>query len=170
MTQLWKRCESKMDYSVVIKKLKALQIVNGLADNKELAYLKNINVPEQIIEFYRQLGIVDSIEVNGVELLSVDKIKIENIEAVPGLIIFLLGYCVIASTLYGDVYCIKRNDNLNDSNVFIASHDEIYEGLDNNQIQSSMISVCNSFTNFLEMFLNEDLAVNYYELTDKQNM
>ena len=132
----------------VMKKLQSLRFQRKTLELKEINYLKNINIPSNIITFHEHLGIVDSIDINRIELLSIEKLKIENEECIPGYLLFPLGYSIIASTIYGDVYCIERNCELYDSKVFMASHEEIYEGLSDNQINESIVKVCNSFLSF----------------------
>ncbi|WP_156885957.1 SMI1/KNR4 family protein [Rheinheimera baltica] len=54
----------------------------------------------------------ETAEVNGVRLYPVDELVGENTNYVPGANLSPKGYVVIATTEYGDAYCVDLNDEM----------------------------------------------------------
>ena len=150
------------DYTGYTKRINELKNQDCFAKAKEsdILYLKTLKFSEEIIGFYRENNPKYVIEINGIRLLPISKIKEENINYTPGYILCPKGYCVIASTIYGDVYCIDFKNNV--PSISIASHDEIDEDLEN--LQDKIIMITNSFTDFLDRFIEGKLVSEYYDL------
>jgi hypothetical protein len=72
------------------------------------------------------------------------------------------GYCAIASTIYGDVYFVKTNEN--EDEIVLASHDEIYEGQEIGELTKGVKTTAKSFDEFLNAFKGKRLAKSYYDI------
>lgn len=131
----------------------------------ELNYLKGIVIPDSVLEFYRYANPSTYVEIGGVRVLPVVDLREENENAVPGYIISPFGFIVFASTVYGDAYCLDiiKTNELGETPVVIASHDEIEEGMVETQIRIKVKRISNSFKEFLRKFLLEELPKNYYD-------
>ncbi len=121
-------------------------------------------LPNEVLDFYFNYNPIDTIELNDIRLLPISEIIEENTNYTPGFLLTPLGFCVIASTIEGDVYCIKKE--LTDYKIVIASHDEIYEGQETEEILSGIKDVSKSFTDFLNSFVDRKLVASYYDLGD----
>lgn len=160
-----------MDYatffSQVIKKLSVTENkIYKKADKKDMVYLKSSKYPDCVLEFYNHKELQECIDINGARLWPIKNLKEENEDYTPGYIIYDLGYRVIGTTINGDVYCLDINQMNNDGQpiIFIASHDEIYEGLSNDEITSKIVKIADSFNEFLQKFIEETLPIDYYDV------
>lgn len=77
----------------------------------ELNYLKNVTVPEVIINFYRnfepkRLPILNG----GINLLGLNAIKEENSSAAPGMYLIKYGVITFATTIGGNAICLDLNE------------------------------------------------------------
>src|SRR4051812_35828007 len=77
----------------------------------EIDYLQSLNLPEEVLAFYTRYNPIGFIEVNAIRLLPILDIIEENTNRTPGYLLTPLGYCVVASTIEGDVYCIRYTLN-----------------------------------------------------------
>ena len=131
-------------------------------EETEFRYLESLNLPEEVLNFYAQYSPAEIIEMNGIRLLPISEIIEENTNFTPGYILTPLGFCVVASTVEGDIYCIRKTTN--DYSIVIASHDEIYEGLNESEILNGTKPVVKTFSDFFKAYVQRELAVSYYDL------
>ncbi len=155
-----------MDYSLIAEQINnntnhnCFQVPNEI----ELKYLTNLNLPEEVLNFYSQYAPINTIEINNIRLLPISVIIDENTNYTPGYILTPLGFCVIASTIEGDVYCIHKTKN--DYSILIASHDEIYEGLSLEEVMNGTRQVAKTFADFLNAFVQQKLVISFYDLDE----
>lgn len=131
----------------------------------ELNYLKSLDLPEEVLNFYSQYSPIETIEVNNIRLLPISEIIEENTNYTPGYFLTNLGFCVVASTIEGDVYCIQKA--MNDYFIVIASHDEIYEGQGVDEMLNGTKQVVKTFADFLNAFVRQELVVSFYDLEEE---
>ena len=153
-----------MDYTSIVEKINNYTNGNSFrnSDSTEIHYLVELNLPQDILDFYRSFSPIDIIEINRIRLLPIKVIIDENNDYTPGYLLTPLGCCVIASTDQGDVYCIRKS--LNNYNIILASHDEIFEGLHEKEIFDRTRLITHSFYDFLKLFIEKELAASYYDL------
>jgi hypothetical protein len=164
-----------MNYSSYISKItKKLKLnenqVFRKANKKNMGYLKSSKYPDCILEFYSQYEPQDDIEINGVRLLPINELKAENEDGVSIYPIYALGFRAIASTIFGDVYCLNVSQKMNDGRpfIYISSHEDNAEDLADeiangeiNQEDLSTEKIADSFEEFLEKFITKKLPDNY---------
>jgi hypothetical protein len=97
--------------------------------------------------------------------LPIAEIIEENTNYTPGYILTPLGFCVIASTIEGDVYCIRNT--INDYSIVIAGHDEIYEGQSLEETLNGTKHVAKTLADFLNAFVEKKLVVSFYDLKEE---
>lgn len=150
------------DYKSYTKRINELKNHDCFANAMEsdILYLKTLKISDEIIDFYQENNPRDIIEINGIRLLPISEIMEENSNYTPGYILSPKGYYVIASTIYGDVYCIYFKNN--ELSISIASHDEIDDETEN--LKDKTIVITNSFSDFLERFIEGNLVRGYYDL------
>jgi hypothetical protein len=155
-----------MDYTSIVQQINVDQSRNCFKkpEQAEFDYLRSLNLPNEVLEFYSEYNPIDSIELNAIRLLPISEIIEENTNYTPGYLLTPLGFCVVASTIEGDVYCIKNE--VTTYKIVLASHDEIYEGQETEEILSGTKEVSKSLTDFLNSFIEGKLVVSYYDLED----
>ena len=153
-----------MDYSLIAGQINSYQKNNcfKLADKAELDYLISLDLPKEVIDFYSEFSPVDTIEINNIRLLPISEIVEENTNYTPGYLLKPLGFCVIASTIEGDVYCVSKKEN--NYVMTIASHDEIYEGQNVEEIIVGTKQVFETFIDFLNAFVRQELVPSFYDI------
>lgn len=101
-------------------------------EKEDLAELKEIKIPSQLIRFYQELNPVNAPMNNaGITLADLAGIKEEYLTLAPGCYMIKWGFLVIATTIGGDPVLIDLNDEA--LPVYIADHtllmgDEFREG------------------------------------------
>ena len=117
-----------MDYKEIVRRINESEGIECFSkpNETEISYLKSLNLPKEVADFYVDNNPIDIIDINDVRLLPVSGIIEENTNYIPGYLLSPFGYSVIASTIEGDVYCIRYTAN--EYSIVLASHDEIYEG------------------------------------------
>ena len=133
-----------------------------VADSTSLKYLETLSLPKSLVEFYKHYEPSEIIEINGIRLLPISGIKEENENYTPGYLLSPHGYCAIASTLFGDVYFLKTKGN--EDQIVLASHDEIHEGQQIEELTKRLKTVAKSFAEFLNAFKAEGLPQSYYDV------
>jgi len=150
-----------MKLSSIVKSIEISvgQTCFGPADSSDLDFLKKSNFPADIKQFYEKYNPVDIIEINNVRLLPISVIIDEITNYTPGYILLQYGYIVLASTIEGDVYCVKVFDD--HYSIVLASHDEIEE--DQTELLNLKYTkeVTQTFTEFLNLFLNHGLPSSF---------
>jgi len=154
-----------IDYSIIIKRISGFRKYFSFtkATDSDILYLKGLNLSDDIIDFYKKYNPKNIFEINGIRLLSINKIKEENNDYTPGYILCPRGYCVIASTIFGDVYCVDTKTKEN--SIYIASHDEIDE--EALELDNKIIFITDNFLDFLNKFVDGKLVKEFYDLTNK---
>ncbi len=127
----------------------------------DLRYLKKANYSINIVTFYKHYEPKTLIEYNDIRLWNINDLKQENLEYVPGCILFKFGYRVISTTIFGDIFVANSMDD--EDIIYIASHDEIDDGLNELEIKNKIKIVASSFDNFLTKFVNKELKSSYYD-------
>ncbi len=153
-----------MDYSLLVEQINNNQNHNCFKtpDKTELDYLTSLDLPDEVFNFYSRHALLDIIEINNIRLLPISVITEENTNYTPGYILAPFGFCVIASTIEGDVYCIRKT--IKDYFIVIASHDEIYEGQNVEEIMKATKEVAKTFPDFLNAFIRKKLVVSFYDI------
>jgi hypothetical protein len=138
------------------------------ASTSDIAYLREVGVPESVCHFYEQAEPSEGIESNDARLWPISELRVENEDAVPGYLIFPMGYRVIGTTIYGDIYCIDLNsvDSNGQPAVFLASHEEIYEGAKIEDMKSGIVKIAETFKEFLLKFAEGSLPTDFYDLKE----
>ena len=131
------------------------------ASNSGIAYLNKTEYPNSVKTFYEFCEPISCIECNDIRLCNIKELEIENTQATPGSTLFPFGYRVIATTLYGDVLVINSNEE--NGPVYIACHDEIEEGANEEEIKNKIIEIASSFEDFLDKFTNKEILSSYYD-------
>jgi 8-oxo-dGTP diphosphatase len=159
------------------------------AEDGELLGLEHYEVPQKIIEFYRNYEPNELPWLNGaIYLLNLDAIKEENTKFSPGAYLIKYGLIAIATTMGGNVVCMDLNNIADegprivyaDNSWFLFNEQErrvefsFYpyeieekdEVLTNNIIEKYLPQVAGSFGEFLEMLSSEEEwdAEDYYDL------
>ena len=155
-----------MDYTPIVEQINIGQKRKCFEkpEQAEIDYLISLNLPNEVLDFYIEYNPIDTIELNNIRLLPISEIIEENTNYTPGFLLTPLGFFVVASTIEGDVYCIKKESN--DYKIILASHDEIYEGQEAEEILSGTKEVSKSFSDFLNSFVERRLVASYYDLED----
>lgn len=155
-----------MDYISIVEHINVDQNRNCFKkpEQAEIEYLTSLNLPNEVLNFYTEYNPIDTIELNDIRLLPILEIIEENTNYTPGYLLTPLGFCVVATTIEGDVYCIKNQ--VTDYKIVIASHDEIYEGQETEEILSGTKEVSKTFTDFLNFFVEGKLVTSYYDFED----
>gem|GEM_PF-1873688 len=156
--------QERMDYTSIVEQINVDQNRSCFKkpEQAELEYLRSLNLPNEVLNFYCDYNPIDTIELNDIRLLPISEIIAENTNYTPGYLLTPLGFCVIASTIEGDVYCIQNI--VTDYKIVIASHDEIYEGQETEELLSATKEVSINFIDFLNSFIEGKLVVSYYDL------
>lgn len=155
-----------MNYSHIVEQINNAKNYDCFKtpDEIELNYLTSLNLPDEVLNFYSEYVPINTIEIDNVRLLPIPVIIEENTNYTPGYILTLLGFCVVASTIEGDVYCIRKTTN--NYFVVIASHDEIYEGQSMQEIVDGTKQVAKTFADFLNAFVQQELVVSFYDIEE----
>jgi hypothetical protein len=155
-----------MDYSGIVEKINKEQEVNcfKMPEKSELSYLGSLDLPKDVMNFYSRYSPIETIEINNVRLLPISEIIEENTNYTPGYILSPLGFCVVASTVEGDVYCIRKQPN--NYSIVIASHDEIYEGQNLDETLNGTKQIVETFADFLNAFVRHELVVSFFDVEE----
>jgi len=156
-----------MDYSQIVREIITRKGSNAFKtpEKAELNYLKSLNLPDEVLDFYSQYSPIATIEINNIRLLPISKILEENANYTPGYILRPLDFCVVATTFEGDVYCVRNTPD--GYFMVIASHDEIYENQSVEEILSGTKKVAETFPEFLKAFMAEELVISFYDLEEQ---
>lgn len=129
------------------------------ASAKELKRAEKFSFPNELVEMYRQLNPVDSIELRQ-RIWSIDNAVIENTQAVPGCALSPHGFIVFASTLDGDAYCVDTNalTSAGHHPVTLFSHEMVGEDDGMEKISALRVEVADSLEDFLAQFMSGELS------------
>ena len=153
-----------MNYQSIVEEINSIQGKNcfRVAEVSSIEYLETLRLSEEVLAFYRKHEPADIIEINEVRLLPISEIIEENDNYTPGYLLSPHGYCAIASTIYGDIYCIKTSEG--EDQIVLASHDEISKGQELNELTQKVKIIGKSFYEFLDAFKGKRLVKSYYDI------
>lgn len=138
------------------------------ASKSDLEYLRQMGYPELVVQFFGKESPTETIDINGVRIYPVADIREENEMAIPGYVIVEHGYLNIASTEYGDTYCVDLNTKnaKGEPRIVLVGHDKIEEDMDPGEITDAIIPIADSFDEFLTRFKNGDLPSDYWDCVE----
>jgi len=121
------------------------------ASPESVALLKELGLTGSVVDFYGRYEPAECAEIDDVRLWPIAEVVAENRDYVPGANLIGHGLIVVATTVFGDAYCI---DSVEDgSPVVLMSHDVDYEGMHASAIKSARKLIAPNFDAFLEMFV-----------------
>jgi hypothetical protein len=128
------------------------------ASAESLARAKQAGFPTELLEFYGECEPDVCIELKQ-RIWSIDNALVEAQGAVPGCALFPHGFIVFGSTMSGDAYCIDNNVKSPDGQhpVVLFAHEMIGEDTSLSEIEGLRLEVANSFSDFLEKFVDGTL-------------
>jgi SMI1/KNR4 family protein SUKH-1 len=128
------------------------------ASKGDLAKLRKLNLPKQVIDFYRESAPIRSAH-GQVRLCSIADIVVESRDGVPGLYSTPMGYVVFATSEYGDAYCFNLNncDSDDDPEIVLISHEMVDDQTTPEQMARLAKPVAQNLTDFLEKFLEDQI-------------
>lgn len=164
---------TKEELEVITNLYKTYSFSNSVYDEDELINLSNYVVPQIVTDFYKKISPIEGIDLGGdVMFLSIEGIKRENSELIPGALLIKYGLITIATTTGGNAICLDLN-NTNDAEPSVVIADRtiftdkkiivfkngtmIKEDLSYKVIRKYVVEINNTFTGFLEMLINEEI-------------
>jgi hypothetical protein len=161
------RYEEEMKALRVVLAQSGVRVDFGPASADDLAYLREVGAPPSVIQFYEVAEPAEGIDIADARLWPIADLRAGNEDAIPGYVIAPMGYPVIGTTLYGDIYCLALSEASPDGEppVLLASHDEIEEGAAPEEVRRHMVRVADSFPDFLRRFVKAALPISYYDVT-----
>jgi len=135
------------------------------ASQQDIEYLKKTEYPADIIAFFVKNEPLQQMDEAGVRFGLISDMRIENEGAVPGIAAAPVGYLNIASTMYGDTYCVDINSTGTTGlhPIVMVSHDEVDEDTNPDDIHNGIKKICESFQEFLERFCAHSLPIDFYK-------
>lgn len=123
-----------------------------IPDEANVIKLRELNIPDYFVDFVIDFEPVRRTFIGNVRLLPIAEIIEENKDYVPGADVYPLGFTVFASTITGDAFCFHMNANnkLNEHDIYLVSHEELFENKDANFVISKSDFVTDSFVNLIE--------------------
>lgn len=130
------------------------QVAFRPAGEADLFYLKSCHIPESVLNFYEYAEPDDVVEVEDARMWPISCLKLENEKMEPGNLVYPLGYFVIATTIFGDCYCMDLNKQTKKEEppVVIVYHDRQNDHASLKTILENMKTVAKSFHEFLTLF------------------
>jgi hypothetical protein len=125
------------------------------ASADDAAWLEAAGLPATVVTFFAAHDPVKGVESDGVYLEPVRKLRLDNTQAVPGVVVNQYGWVVIANTVSGDAYCVDTRSE-GDIPVYIVSHAR-GEDASFDDIKAHSRIVAQSFDDFLEKFAQKAL-------------
>jgi hypothetical protein len=130
------------------------------ASQADLEAVRALQLPPDVLAFYERSEPARLIELDRVRIFPIRKILDENHDYVPGADLYPHGYVVLATTLYGDTYCLDLNEP--GFPVIIMTHEIIFEGMAAQEIKKYRRQVAGDFRQFLEHFVAGTLEIEPY--------
>jgi hypothetical protein len=124
----------------------------GSAAPDDLDWLKKQQIPDSVVRFFAQAEPKAEVEIEGIRLVPIAKMKDYNTQHVPGIATSRYGYIVFASTVGGDVYCINVNelDAETQPSVYIVNHDRVHQTASLDEVKANSYKVARSFRAFIQ--------------------
>ena len=148
------------------------------ATDDEINKIKELSeeLPDVFVEIYSQAVPEDELEYEDFVFYDIDRICIENTDAVPGANILPFGLFTFASTFDGDAICVDMNDS--ELPVYQCSHSLLSDENEISYYKKTMISLefnydniikvsprlADSFSDFVDKLINNDTET--YSVTD----
>lgn len=161
------------ELEVITDLFKVYSFSNSVYDEDELKNLLNYNVPKVIIDFYKGFSPIDGIDLGGdVIFLSLNGIKHENSELIPGALLIKYGFITIASTTGGNAICLDLNTILDEEPRIVIADKTIFtdkkitvfkngvmikEDLSLEVIKKYVVEINSTFTGFLGMLIDDGI-------------
>lgn len=132
------------------------------AKKKDLRKLKEIGLPEIIIQFYKSNEPVDC-NINGIQIHDVEQVIAENTELCPGWVTAKYGYYAFASNDHGDAFCFDVNTLDDEGNPRIAyvSHEAIWDESSEEEVHESVIPVAKNLYDFFGKLCKGEIEESY---------
>ena len=148
------------------------------ATDDEIKKLKELTdkLPDVFVEIFSQAMPEDDLEYEDFEFYGIDRICIENVDAVPGANLLPFGFFTFASTFDGDSICVDLNDP--DLPVYQCSHSLLEDETEISYYKKEMITLAfnyenivkvspklaDCFSDFVDKLINNDVET--YSVTD----
>lgn len=152
------------------------------ATDDEIRKIKELSeeLPDVFVEIYSQAVPEDELEYEDFVFYDIDRICIENTDAVPGANILPFGLFTFASTFDGDAICVDLNDSM--LPVYQCSHSLLSDENEISYYKKTMISLefnydniikvsprlADSFSDFVSKLIDDDVET--YSVTDMIDM
>jgi hypothetical protein len=123
------------------------------ASSEDLALLKKLGAPEEVLDFFAYHEPIDCAEISGARLWPIAELIHENSDYVPGADLHPRGFLVIATNECGDSFCIDLSVQEKQFRpVLIMSHELSWEEMSDEEVRALRKEVAESFIEFLEFF------------------
>jgi hypothetical protein len=124
------------------------------ANEDGIRQLQALSFPLNAVAFYRTAEPTSCAEINEARLLPIHDVVEENTNYVPGAYIHPHGYVVVATTIFGDVYCFDLNHATSSATapVVLLSHEMIGSDSTKDEVERLAKRVAPAFDRFLESF------------------
>jgi len=131
----------------------------------DIEYLKTAGYPDEVLIFFEKGEPRVQIDAAGVRFGPISDMREENEDAFPGIVAARVGYLNIATTLYGDAYCVDVNSTgvAGQRPVFLVGHEEVDEDAGPEEVRKGAKRVCESFQEFLDRFSARSLPNGFYD-------
>lgn len=152
---------SVFDSNKIVSLMRAIEDLNSseikFGYNSEVldTYFNKFKLSPELIDFYSNFHFTESLNVHGITIYSLKRLEEENTDYVPSCYIAEIGYITFGGFGNGDALCVKVDDD--ETTVYEASHDEIYEDTPKEDIPTHLKPVGRSLLEVLELAMNEKL-------------
>lgn len=133
------------------------------AEMEQLTEIGKGKLPAELLEVYQTIMPNKNIEISDFVMYSVQRIKEENFDAVPGANIYPYGLFVFMSTLDGDAICIDLNDE--NGAIYQCSHSLLSNEERISFYKRNMVSLDFTYENIIRCSVK--LADSYRDFTEK---
>ena len=133
------------------------------AQPASLAWLAAQGIPASVQQFYAAAEPVQTIESEGVSLISVAGMMDANQQVVPGTVTSPFGYIVIAKTVSGDAYCVNIHcvDAAGQPPIYLFNHERLMGEATVQDVRGNGRLITTTFRQFLQRFAAGTLPYDY---------
>jgi hypothetical protein len=126
--------------------------------SEDLARLKKLGAPEEVLDFFANHEPSDCAEISGARLWPIAELIHENIDYVPGAALHPRGFLVIATNECGDSFCVDLAVQGKQSRpIVIMSHELSWGEMSEEEVRALQKVIAESFNEFLELFVADRL-------------
>ena len=142
-------------------RLGKLSFISNLFVDEEIKYLQSMGYPNNIIKYFKNLKKhhINPKFVN--EINPIEDVKVENEDAIPGLMVVPMGYLNLATTSDGDAFCVDINNNYS---IVLVGHDLCEEGEKPEQMAKGIVKVAETFEEFIDKFHKGELPESFWDI------